>query len=175
MAKAGMRITAVVGLLAALSAPLPAAAQMKFHYDCRVTGRSHLDRIATRHEPEVSDFTCAIKGGLLDGFVATGTNIMDFREGAGRLVGSIIVAQKAGSIVVYEISEGSRHVRTMKDGVPRWEGNAFGMYKLATGAAAPLAGKSFNAVARSGEPGLFTIDVVVRMSGDSKVQIPRQP
>jgi hypothetical protein len=173
MAKAGIRITVVVGLLAALGAPLPVAAQMNLHYDCRVTGTSHLDRRAKSHDPEVSDFTCRITGGLLDGFVATGTNIMEPQEGGSRLVGSIIVAQKAGSIVVYEVSEATRRLKTIKGGVLGWESTSVGTYKLATGSAAPLAGKSFSAVARSGGPGVFTIDVVVRMTGHSEAEIRR--
>ena len=172
MAKAGIRIVVVV-LLAGLGTPLPVAAQMELHYDCRVTSTPHLDQLAESHDPEVIDFTCRITGGLLDGFVATGTNVMEHQEGGSRLVGSMIVAQKAGSIVVYEVSEATRRVKTIKGGVLGWESTSVGTYKLATGSAAPLEGKSFSAVARSGGPGVFTIDVVVRMNGRSAAEIRR--
>jgi hypothetical protein len=163
MAKRGIRIPkALVGVVFALWGPLCAAAEMLYHYDCRVTGTGHIAGLGAKGQAaELSHFTCRITGGLLHGFVATGTNILDPHKGGGRLLGSIVVAQKAGSALVYEVSEGTRRAKTIKGRVVGWESTGAGVYKSATGSAAPLEGKSFNSVVRSRSPGLFTIDVVV--------------
>lgn len=163
MAQIGIRIrVTLLSVLVALAASLPAAAQMKHHYDCHVTGKSDVDHLGREGQSaELTHFMCDIKGGLLDGFVATGTNILEPQQGGARLVGSIVVAQKAGSTVVYEVSEGTRRFKTSKGRVVGWESTGKGSFRTATGSAAALAGKSFRSVVRSGGPGAFTIEVVV--------------
>lgn len=147
-----------VGMLAALALPWAAAADMRYHYECRVTGTGQLPRLGPNDKPlEVSHFTCRISGGLLEGFVATGTNILERVAGGGRLVGSIVVAQKGSSTLVYEVSEGSRR----SNGRSGWESTGSGVYRSGTGAAAALVGRSFRSTARSHGPALFAIDVVV--------------
>lgn len=161
MATGRIRIrTAFVGMLAALALALPCAAvaDMRYRYECRVTGTDQLPRLGSNDKPlEVSHFTCRISGGLLDGFVATGTNILERVAGGGRLVGSIVVAQKGSSTLVYEVSEGSRR----SNGLSGWESTGSGVYRSGTGAAAALVGRSFRSTARSHGPALFAIDVVV--------------
>lgn len=163
MAKIGIRIrVALLGVLVALAAPLPAAAQMQHHYDCRVTGTSEVDHLGREGQTaELTHFMCDITGGLLNGFVATGTNILEPRQGGARLVGSMVVAQKAGSTVVYEVSEGTRRFKKSKGRVVGWESTGKGTFKTATGTAAALAGRSFSSVVKSGDPGRFTIEVIV--------------
>jgi hypothetical protein len=145
-------------MLAALAAPCAGAGELRHHYECRVTSTGLLPRLGASDQPlELSHFTCRVTGGLLEGFVATGTNILERLEGGGRLVGSIVVAQKGASTLVYEVSEGTR--RSL--GRSAWESTGAGVYKSGSGVAAALVGRSFRAQARSRGPSAFTIDVVV--------------
>jgi hypothetical protein len=163
MRQAAIRIRLTLScVLVALAAPVPASAEMKHHYDCRVTGTSAVDHLGRDGQTaELTHFTCHITGGLLNGFVATGTNVLEPQKGGARLVGSIVVAQKAGSTVVYEVSEGTRRFKKNKGRVVGWESTGKGTFKTATGAAAALAGRSFSSFVRSGGPGAFSIEVVV--------------
>jgi hypothetical protein len=162
MAQAGIRTRVTLCCaLTALAAPLPAA-EIKHHYACHVTGTSAVDHLGGEGQTaELTHFMCQITGGLLNGFVATGTNILEPRKGGARLVASIVVAQKAGSTVAYEVSEGTRRFKKSKGRVVGWESTGKGTFKSATGSAAALAGKSFTSVVKSGGPGAFTIEVLV--------------
>ena len=163
MPSAVVRTAGLVGALVALAAPLPAGAEMKFRYDCRVTGTSLVDGLGREGQTaQLNHFTCRVKGGLLDGFTATGSNILEPRPGGGRLVASIVVAQKGESSLVYEVREGTRRLRMNNGEVVGWDSTGAGTYKSATGAAAPLVGKSFNSIVHSTGPDEFTIDVVVK-------------
>jgi hypothetical protein len=150
---------ALAGGLLALGVPLSTVAGTHYHSDCRVVETTKLEHFGNEGQPaEMTHFTCGITGGPLDGFAVTGTNIWEPGSGGGRtLLGSLAVAQKAGSIVVYEVNRGAKKVQTSQDPV-RWESTSLGSYKSATGSAAPLAGKTFSSVARYTGPGTFTID-----------------
>jgi len=146
---------------------LPAAADASFasepssHFDCRVTEVEAMPRLGPQGKSaELTRFTCQVRGGLLDGFVATGTNIWGGKQQDGQLLGSMVVARKANSVVVYEVRQVTRQPRPRGAAGRDWEGRGSGVYKLATGTAAPLAGRSFRSVARSAGPRAFTIDTV---------------
>ena len=154
---------ALVGALFAIAVPLSADAEMKFRYDCRVTGRSLVDGIGREGQTaQLSQFTCRVKGGLLNGFTATGSNVLEPRPGGARLVGSIVVAQKGESILAYEVGEGTRQLRMNNGEVVGWDSTGAGIYKWATGSAAPLKGKSFTSKVHSTGADEFIIDVVVK-------------
>lgn len=145
-----------------LAAAAAFASEPASRFDCRVTGTETLPGLAPDGRgAEVSRFTCRVHGGPLDGFVATGTNIWGGPLRDGLLLGSLVVARKANSVVVYEVQEVKRRARAPGADVQCWEGQGTGVYKLATGVAAHLAGKSFHSVARSAGAGRFTIDTVV--------------
>lgn len=151
----------VAWLLLPVAADAGCGEDLRFHYDCRVVEVEAAPRLAPEGKPaEIMRFTCAVRGGLLDGFVATGTNIWDGQLRDGRLLGSMVVASKGDSMLVYEVQEVTRKPVPRGNG-ERWEGGGSGVYKLATGVAAPLAGRSFHSVARSAGPGAFTLDIVV--------------
>lgn len=158
--RGAIRTLVLAGALVALGAPLSSAAGTQYHSDCRVVDTTKLEHFGSQGQPaEMTHFTCRITGGMLDGFVVTGTNIWEPEKEGGRiLVGSLAVAQKAGSTVVYEVNQGARKLQTSKGPSAGWESNSLGSYRLATGSAAPLAGKTFSSVARSTGPGTFTID-----------------
>lgn len=153
---------AALALAALLAAPAAVAASSTSHFDCRVTSVAQLDHLGRTGQPaELAQFTCRVRGGLLDGFVATGTNIWEPAPGGAVLIGSIVVARRADSAVVYEVEQASRKLADRDNPKGRWQGTGRGVYKLATGVAAPLAGKTFHSVARYEGPGAFTIESVV--------------
>ena len=159
MARACFRVSVALG--AALVAA-PVAAEMRFHYDCRVVHTERIPYLGRQGQTaELSHFKCRVSGGLLDGFVATGTNILEPHERGAQLVGSTVIAQKADSTLAYEVNDATRRLITNKGGVVRWESTGTGVYRRATGSAAPLAGKPFTALVRSAGPRAFTIDTVV--------------
>jgi hypothetical protein len=147
--------------LPALAAGAALADEPTSRFDCRVTGSESLPGLAsTGGVAKLTRFTCRVRGGVLDGFQATGTNIWDGEQRLGVLLGSLVVARKDTAVVVYELT------RVTRDG-PRgaddrsWEGRGTGIYRLATGPAVALAGRTFRSVARSAGPGAFTIETVV--------------
>lgn len=149
-------------VLPALAAPAAFASDATSRFDCHVTGTESLPALASGGgTAELTRFTCRVRGGLLDGFLATGTNIWDGAQRDGRLLGSLAVARKGASVVVYELTRVARDDRPPGADARSWEGRGTGIYKLATGAAVALAGKTFRSVARSAGPGAFTIETIV--------------
>jgi hypothetical protein len=162
---AGRRIGNAVALACALGAsvaPLATVAQTRYHSDCRVIGEMNLEHFGREGQPaELSHFTCRISGGPLDGFVVNGTNIWELRGGQGSLIGSMAIAQKASSILVYEIQDVVRKQQTDQGRVIGRQGASHGIFKAGTGSAVSLVGKTFSSVARRTAPGRFSIDSVV--------------
>lgn len=151
-----------LALAIALAASLAAAEGATSHFACRVTSTAPLWRLGrSGQDAELSQFTCRVSGGLLDGFVATGTNIWEPARGREVLLGSIVVLRKGDSAVVYEVQRATRKLVEKAHGGPRWEGAGHGTYKLATGSAAALAGKTFHTIARREGPDTFSIDATV--------------
>ena len=162
MARARTCISFAVMFAAAVLAPWPAAAEMRFHYDCHVTGVRQVPQMGREGQPaELRHFTCRISGGLLDGFTATGTNLLEHHQEGARLVGSTVMARKKNAILVYEVNDARRRLRQSEDGAVQWESTGTGIYKHATGSVASLAGKSFTALVQSTGCQTFTIDSVV--------------
>ena len=162
MPVAPIRSAALFALVLALAAPVALAGGTTSHFTCRVTKTSQLDHLGRDGQPaELSQFTCRVRGGLLDGFVATGTNIWEPGKSRAVLIGSIVVARKANAAVVYEVQQATRTFTEAAGPAARWEGAGRGTYKLATGPAAPLAGKSFRSIARYDGPGTFTIHATI--------------
>ncbi len=155
-------------LLRLLACVLPALAGGAFaredasRFDCHVTDIEPLAHLASGGgTAELARFTCRVRGGLLDGFVATGTSIWDGQQRDGGLLGSLVVARKDSAVVVYELTRVSRNARPPGADPRSWEGRGSGIYRLATGTATGLAGKTFHSVSRSSGPGSFTIETVV--------------
>ena len=138
------------------------ASEATSRFDCHVTDTESLARLGSDGGPaELTHFSCRVRGGLLDGFLATGTNIWNGSLRDGHLLGSLVVARKQSSVVVYELTQVTRNPMPPGADAGGWEGRGTGIYKLATGAAIPLAGRTFRSVSRSAGAGAFTIETVV--------------
>ena len=151
---------ALVGaaVLVGFAAPLGASGQP--HFACEVVDRGPLERLGREgHGIQQSHYKCRITGGLLDGFVATGTNVWELDGSDGKLLGSIGIAQKGGATVVYQVAEGAVHRISKGAQQPAgWESTTSAIIRLATGSAAPLTGKSFKLRGRLVGDRLFTMD-----------------
>ena len=113
------------------------------------------------HAVSVTSYTCRVEGGPLDGGVLTGTTIYEWdKTNAVGLSGNGVV-RKAGGTAVYQLGE-FKNSLTMADGkVTGFVGSGQGTYKMATGSAASLAGKTFSYVVRPNGSSQFVIDVKV--------------
>lgn len=145
---------------AALSSPMYPMPTSRF--DCQVVSVETVQRLGRGGgDAELAYFTCRVTGGLLDGFVASGTSLWDARQGAARLLYSLVVAYRGSSSVVSQFDAGERTLRSDADAASDWEGSARGTYMRATGTAAALAGRAFTTVSRSRDAGAFTIEAAV--------------
>ena len=148
--------------LAVPLAPAANAATTGFIFHCRVTNVAQLDHLGREGQAaELSQFTCHVHGGVLDGFSVSGTNIWELATDGAVLLGSIAVAHRADATLVYEVEQATRRSATGAGRSAKWQGTGRGTYKLATGSVAALAGKTFHTMARYEAPDAFTIETVV--------------
>lgn len=157
-----MRVAAVL-LLSMIGVPSYAQAPLTYKCLCQTIGTSPQEPLGDRegHAVSVSSYTCRIEGGPLDGGVMTGNTIYEWdKTNAAGLSGNG-VARKAGAMFVYQLGE-FKTALTMADGkVTGFLGTGQGTYKLATGAAATLAGKTYSYTARPNGSGQFVVDIKV--------------
>jgi hypothetical protein len=112
---------------------------------CQNVGNSAQEPIGDRdgHAVSVPNCSCRIEGGPLDGPVMTGLAVSEWDTGSAAGLAGQGVARKTGGMMVYQL-RGSTTSLTMADGkVTGYVGSGQGAYKLATGAAVSLAGKTF--------------------------------
>lgn len=146
-------------ILLALLLPLSATAQS---WDCNTVGAAPLEQLdGEGHAVQVTQYTCRVTGGALDGFVTTATNIWEFHKTSGKLLASSGIMRKPGAMLVFQ-ADGMQEL-IMVDGRPGgWESVGTGVYKLATGTAAALAGRRFTFVARPSAAGTFSVEFRLR-------------
>ena len=130
---------------------------------CQGVGTNQQEPLGDRdgHGISVGQYSCLNEGGVMDGTIMTGTNIWEWNKGASVVLSGNGVIRRPGMVVVYAVTEDSNAL-TMADGkVTGFGGTAKGVYKLATGTAAPLAGKTFTSKVRSIGHGQFVIETTV--------------
>ena len=156
------RIAAVI-LAAVVCAPAHAQTPIAYKCHCHTAGTAPQEALGDRegHAVSAGSYTCRVEGGPLDGGVLTGTNIYEWDKASAVGLSGNGVGRKPGATLVYQLGE-FKNALTMADGkVTGFLATGSGTYKLATGTAASLAGKSFSYSARPAGPGQFTIDVKV--------------
>lgn len=130
---------------------------------CQNTGPSPLEPLGDRegHALSVASYTCRVEGGPLDGGDLSGTIIYEWEKTNAVGLSASGVGRKAGATLVYQLGE-FKNALTLVDGkVTGYLGSGQGTFKLATGSAAPLAGKAFSYVVRPAASGQFTLEVKV--------------
>lgn len=154
--------TAVIAL--SLASGLALAQAGTSHSNCLFHGAAlQQDPLGDRegHGLQVSAATCAVTGGLLDGTMATHHAIYEHDKGTARLHSADDVYRKPGTRAVTRLTSGTVEM-VMKDGkFAGWTASGKGLYTMATGTAAPLAGKSFTYTARATGPLSYVVESVL--------------
>jgi hypothetical protein len=149
----------------ALAALMPAAIAEEITtstWTCQIVGSGAREPLGDRegHAIAVSDYSCYIESGPFAGGDVTATNVWEWDKTNAVLVTGQSISRKAGSVAVYEGSEGKLAL-TMADGkVTGSTGSGRGTYRLVTGSAASLTGKSVTWTSKS-EPGRIKVEVKV--------------
>jgi hypothetical protein len=137
----------VGGLLVAAPptiAPAAVASEAPSVWTCQVVGTDEIEPVGDQkdHNLQVYSYSCQIAGGPLDGGVATGSTISEWKGLKSNRVAEMGVVRKPGSVAVY--SEGSESVTlAMADGkITGCSATGTGRYVFATGDWARLAGKT---------------------------------
>jgi len=113
------------------------------------------------HAVTVTSYTCRVEGGALDGGVLTGTSMYEWDRTNARGLSGNGVGRKAGAMLVYQLGDFKNELILADGKVSGFLASGQGTYKLATGSAASLAGKTFTYTARRTGSNQFDIDVKV--------------
>lgn len=130
---------------------------------CQNIGTSPQEQLGDRegHTIAVHSYSCRVEGGPLDGAVLTGMGVYDWDKTNAIGITGNGVGRKAGAVVVYQLGE-FKNSLTMVDGkVTGFLGSGQGIYKLATGTAAALAGKTFSYTVRPAGFNQFVLDAKI--------------
>ncbi len=128
---------------------------------CTLIGTFTPEPIGTDQTIIATSNTCRAEGGPLDGAVATVHSVWKWEKGDATVVSQTGVWRKPGTIAVFETTDG-RMSLIMKDGKPAgWTQTSKTTFKLATGAAASWAGKTYTTQNRSTGPGQFVADIKI--------------
>ena len=145
----GTGVTATLTLAAGLAISGIAQAQPTYKNYCQSAGPAvAMEPIGDRagHAISAGSYSCRTEGGPMDGAVVIGSNYFEWDGPSAIARGSIGISRKAGSSLIYAITE-QKNTLIMVDGkVTGVSGSGRGTYTLGTGAAAALTGKGFTFV-----------------------------
>lgn len=146
-------------VVGALVVATPAAwAQTKS--TCFNEGPAAVEQVGDRegHTINVSRAVCTMEGGAFDGAVMTQHAVWEGDKAVSTMVSADGVARRPGGVLVYRLNAGTLTL-TMQDGKPTgWTASGKGVYPVAGGNMAVLAGKSFTWTARSTGPRSYVIE-----------------
>jgi len=156
-----LRTAAVIGF--ALLAVSASGQENSFKFSCQGVGSSPPEPIGDREGHSISsgEVSCRAEGGPLIGGVMTGTTMYEWDKGSGVMLSGSGIIRKPGATTAYRINEGKIALIVTDGKVTGSTSSGKGVYTMATGSAASLAGKSFTYSTRPTAPGQFTIDVKV--------------
>jgi len=157
---ARVAVTLALSMLGAYSfAQTPIA----FKCVCQNIGAPPQEPLGDRegHAVSVTSYTCRVEGGPLDGGVLTGTTIYEWDKTNATGLSGNGVGRRAGATLVYQLGEFKNALTTADGKITGFLGSGQGTYKMATGSAASLAGKTFSYVVRPTGSSQFAIDVKV--------------
>ncbi len=157
-----MRFSGIAAAVLALGAfELRAVAQEDTTaWTCQDIGAIQPEPLGDRegHSVVVAEFSCRLESGPLAGGVATGTAIW---EGDGpklaMLAGSGVI-RKPGSTVVWNAAEAKLELAMADGKVTGWTVSGRGIYPLATGGWASMAGKPFTWTGKTIGPAQYSFE-----------------
>lgn len=148
-------------MLSTLGASSFAQTPLTYKCLCQNVGIAPQEPLGDRegHAVSVGNYSCRVEGGPFDGAVMTGTTVYEWDKTIAVGLSGNGIGRKPGVTWVYQLGD-FKHVLTMAEGkVTASVGTGQGTYKMATGSAASLSGKTFSYVTRASGPGQFVIDV----------------
>jgi hypothetical protein len=137
-----------------------AVAQEASSWDCQNVGNPQPEPIGDRegHSIYVGSFSCRISGGDLDGGVATGSDVWEADGPKATRLSTQGVIRKPGAMVVWSGGTGT-NTFTITDGkITGWAASGTGKAILATGAWAPLSGKTDKWTSKPTGAAQFAVD-----------------
>ena len=145
--------------LFALSAAAFAQSGTTFKNTCMGVGSSSPEALAGREGQtfSIGNYVCTAESGPLEGATFTGANIWHWKSGSATVVSGTGVARKPGAQAVYETTTGQMKLIMNGNQVVGFEGEGKGIYRIATGSAAPLEGKTISYKFKSIAPGRFEV------------------
>jgi hypothetical protein len=145
----------VLGLAAVIAfaafAPSAGAQQMSFKMICQDVGAFAPEPVGDHegHMMSVDRYSCRMESGPMNGAVVSGGDVTNWDKGVGVEVLGNAAVRKPGGFGVYQDTEG-KIALTIADGkVTGFTGNGKVHWVVATGSAAPLAGKTFSYTIKS--------------------------
>ena len=124
------------------AAPCAVAEEIHFKQICQGDGSEYVDKLGDGHAVSSGPYSCRMVSGPMDGGVITGQSLMEWDNTGGVVLAGSAVIRKPGGFVVYEDKEG-KIALTITDGkVTGFTGSGKVRYLVATGSAAPMAGKT---------------------------------
>jgi len=151
-----------LGALSTFLAPSPVGAQsIGVRVLCTNHGPNIAEPIVDRDGQSLlaAEATCVVQGGPMDGAVETQHNLWHYDKGSGALLSGHAVTRKPGALSATVITQGGLALRMTDGKVSGWNASGTGRMTLATGAAASLAGRSFNWTANPTGPASYVVQV----------------
>jgi hypothetical protein len=150
----------VVASAFAAFAPSAGAQEMSFKEICQDVGAGAPDRAGDRegHMFSVDHYSCRMKGGPMDGALVTGSDVIEWDKTDGVEVLGDAAVRKPGGFAVHQDAEGKFAVTVADGKVTGFTGAGKVRWVVATGSAAPLAGKTFRYTAKSTGAGQWEAD-----------------
>jgi len=150
---------AVIGLCGGATAE----SAHSYRLACQAVGSSPPEPLGDRegHALTVGQVTCRVEGGPLDGAVQTGTGIWEWNGPNGVVLSGMGVVRKPGATAVIQVMEGKAAVTVVDGKITGTALSGRAVYKIATGSAAALQGKTYSfTAATTGEPqNYWTVDI----------------
>lgn len=161
--RAGVAVSLLLaGLIAApVNVLAQTPGQSRMH--CLSIGNSSPEALGDRpgHAISVTEMTCRVEGGPLDGGVMTGTQVYEWDGANGVGKAGFGVTRSPGGKIVY-VNTQMTNTLTMTDGkVTGFVVSGRGHYPVATGTAQAFAGKTYSFTTKSTGPGQFVIESTV--------------
>ena len=125
------------------------AEEIQFKQICQGDGSENVDKLGNGHVVSSGPYSCRMVSGPMEGAVVTGQSLMEWDDTGGVILAGSAVIRKPGSFVAYQDTEGKIALTTTDGKVTGFTGSGKVRYLIATGSAAPMAGKTISYTIKS--------------------------
>jgi hypothetical protein len=162
--KKGKLLAYCIGIagLALTHAPAFAQSGSTEHFQCNAVGYNPSQPLGDQkdHSVSVSEFTCRVEGGPLDGGIVTGSSIWEWHKSNAALLSGMGVTRKPGTTLAWKQLSGKMTLIMSEGKVTGFEGSGQGRATLATGEAADRKNKTYSYTFKSAAHGQYVVDVM---------------